>query len=86
MTPEDAAAWMIDELARRKFLDQEHVAYKLVKIDKSLIYYNDNGNLAVQKSVLAAFRKAMPDDVVWSRGERHWRYRKPYDKPGRMQD
>lgn len=86
MTPEEAAAWMVEELARLKFLDQEHVAYKLVKIDKSLTYQNANGNLAIVKSVLDAFRKAMPDDVVWSRSDRHWRYRKPYDKPGRMQD
>ena len=86
MTTEEAAQWMIEELAKRKFLDQEHVAYKLVNIDKSLIYYNDHGNLAVAKTVLAAFRKAMPDNIVWSRGERHWRYRKSYDRPGRMQD
>lgn len=86
MTPEDAAAWMIQELAKRKYLDQDIVAYGLVKLDKSLIYHNEAGNLAVDKKVLAAFKRAMPDNVVWSRGERHWRYRMPRDRPGRMQD
>lgn len=86
MTPDEAAAWMIEELGKRKYLDQEVVAYKLVKIDKTLTYHNANGNLAIAKPVLDAFRKVMPDDVVWSRSERHWRYRKPKDKPGRMQE
>lgn len=86
MTPDEAAVWMVDELAKRKYLDQELVAYGLVKLDKSLIYYNDAGNLAVDKRVLASFKKAMPDNVVWSRGERHWRLRMANDKPGRMQD
>lgn len=86
MTVEEAAQWMLDELQRAKWLDQETVAYKLVKLDKSLTYHNAAGNLAIDRKVLAAFKKLMPDDVVWSRGERHWRYRKPYDAPGRMQD
>lgn len=86
MTLEEAAAWMLEELAKRKYLDQEHVAYKLVKIDKSLTYHNANGNLAIAKPVLDAFRKAAPDNVVWSRSERHWRYRKANDRPGRMQE
>lgn len=77
---------MIDELAKHKYLDQEIVAYGLVKLDKALVYHNDAGNLAVNKEVLDAFRKAAPDNVVWSRGERHWRYRMLHDRPGRMQD
>lgn len=86
MTPAEAAMWMIDELSAKKYLDQETVVYKLVKIDPSLTYHNTNGNLAIAKAVLDAFRKAIPDDVVWSRSDRQWRHRKSYDKPGRMQD
>lgn len=86
MTPAEAAAWMVDELSKQKYLDQEIVAYQLVKTDKKLTYQNANGNLAIAKPVLDAFRKAMPDDVVWSRSDRQWRYRKSYDRPGRMQD
>lgn len=77
---------MVEQLAKHKYLDHEIVAYGLIKQDKELVGYNDAGNLVVDKKVLAAFRKAMPEDVVWSRGERHWRYRQKRDKPGRMQD
>jgi len=86
MTPDEAATWMAEVLNEKGYLDQEVVAWQLAKLDPSLVYHNDAGNLAISKHVLAAFRKALPDDVVWSRGERHWRFRKPYDKPGRMQD
>lgn len=86
MKPEEAVSWMLEELDRRKYLDQEAVAYALFKSDKSLTYHNSNGNLAIAKPVLSAFRKAAPENVVWSRSERHWRYRKKRDKPGRLQD
>lgn len=77
---------MVKELDKRKWLDQETVAWELLKREKSLVYHNQAGNLAISKPVLAAFRKKLPDNVVWSRGERHWRFRKSYDRPGRMQD
>lgn len=87
MTPQDAAQWMVDELNKRKVLDQEQAAYALHKLDKTLTYQNDNGNLAIAKPVLAEYRKLTEAmDVVWSRSERQWRFRKKYDKPGRMQD
>lgn len=87
MTPQEAAQWMVDELNKKKVLDQEHVAYALHKLEKSLTYQNDNGNLAIAKPVLAEFGKLTEAiDVVWSRSERQWRFRKKYDKPGRMQD
>lgn len=87
MTPQEAAQWMLDELNKRKVLDQENAAWQLTKNDKSLTYQNDNGNLAVAKNVLVEFNKLTKgDDVVWSRSERQWRFRKKYDRPGRMQD
>ena len=86
MTPEEAAEWMLEMLNGCGWLDQETVAWELFKRNKSLVYHNEAGNLAIGKPVLNAFRKAMPDNVVWSRGERHWRFRKSYDRPGRMQD
>lgn len=86
MTVEETAQWMVDQLTDKSWLDQETVAWELLKRDKSLVYYNEAGNLAISKPVLATFRKKLPDNVVWSRGERHWRFRKPYDRPGRMQD
>ena len=85
MTYDEAAEWMLRELKQNQCLDQETVAFELVKLDDGLTYYNDAGNLAIDKQVLKAFKKLLPDDVVWSRGERHWRYREDYDRPGRMQ-
>lgn len=85
MTVDEAAEWMLSELKRAKYLDQETAAYKLVKLNKELIYHNAAGNLAIDKKVLAAFKKLLPEDVVWSLGQRHWRYRIKSDKPGRMQ-
>lgn len=87
MTPLEAAQWMVDQLNSRQILDQEQAVYALYKLDKSLTYQNDNGNLAIAKPVLAEYRKLTETmDVVWSRSERQWRFRKQYDKPGRMQD
>ena len=86
MTPEQAAQLMGGVLHAKGYLDQEVAAWELAKRDKSLVYHSDAGNLALTKPVLDAFRKALPENVVWSRGERHWRFRKPYDRPGRMQD
>jgi hypothetical protein len=86
MTPEEAATLMIGWVEEKGYLDHEIVTWELRKIDKSLLRYNEAGNEVVAKEVLDAFKKAMPDSIVWSRGERHWRSRKPTDKPGRMQD
>ncbi|AUQ72532.1 DUF6953 family protein [Phaeobacter inhibens] len=87
MTPQEAAQWMVDELTKRKVLDQESAAWQLTRKGKSLTYQNDSGNLAISKPVLAAFNKLTKgDDVVWSRSERQWRFRRKYDRPGRMQD
>ena len=86
MKPDEAAQLMLGLLTSRGYLDQEVAAFELVKRDKSLVYYNDAGNLALSRAVLNAFRKLLPDNVVWSRGERHWRFRQPYDRAGRLQD
>ncbi|MCY4305754.1 MAG: hypothetical protein OXC62_13400 [Aestuariivita sp.] len=87
MTPQEAAQWMLIELTKRKVLNQENAAWYLTRKTKSLTYQNNNGNLAISKPVLVAFNKlTKTSDVVWSRSERHWRFRKKYDRPGRMQD
>jgi hypothetical protein len=88
MTPTEAAEWMFGELQRVGWLDQETVAWELLKQDKTLVYMNDNGNPAIDVKVLKAFNKLAPtSDYVWSRSERHWRKRAKYDVPDkRMQD
>lgn len=86
MTPKEAAEWMVEELARVKFLDQGSVAHKLRLKNRDLVYDNANGNLGIDPKVLKEFNKLTAgDDVVWSRSSREWRYRQKWDKPGRMQ-
>ena len=45
------------------------------KFGNRFIYENDNGNLAIDKKVLAAFRKLTKESVVWERAGRYWRVR-----------
>jgi uncharacterized protein DUF6953 len=63
-------------------LDQEDAAYGIEeKFGAGFVYLNDNGNPAIDRRVLTEFRKLSGDGVVWSRSERMWRLRDPYDDP-----
>lgn len=53
--------------------------------DEGLTYINDNGNPAISKEVLAAFRELSDGAVVWERGSRYWRRREESDPEGRRQ-
>lgn len=86
MTAKEIAEWMMQQLAAKPYLYQSVVANHVRKVSPELTYRNNNGNWALHKSVLDAFRKLTPgDDIVWERSSQLWRHRKPYDKPGRMQ-
>jgi len=85
-TPDDVAEWMLNELQRMKYLYQETVVYDIQsKFGEDFTYYNDSGNPAIGKKVLAAFKKLTGDSVIWERGERMWRFREKHDEPGRQQ-
>ncbi len=85
-TPEDVAKWMLSELQREKYLYQESVVYDIAsKFGEDFTYDNDNGNPAIGRKVLAAFKQLTGDSVIWERGERLWRYREKHDEPGRQQ-
>lgn len=85
-TAQDVAVWMVDQLKRQKFLYQETVVYQIkTAFGDDFVFINANGNYGIVKPVLTAFNKLTPD-IVWSRGDRCWRERASYDKPGRMQD
>ncbi len=74
---------MLSELQRVKYLYQEAVVYDITsKFGVNLTYYNDSGNPAIGKKVLAAFRKITGDSVIWERGERMWRFRENTMNPG----
>ncbi len=68
--PADVAAWMMREFERcapAPFY-QEVVVYDIAeKFGEEFTYTNANGNLALEKAVLDAFRRVSGDGVVWSR-------------------
>jgi len=84
-TSREVAEFMAAELDRVKFLHQETVVHQIMqKFGAGFTGTNSNGNPSINKDVLSAFNKLTPD-TIWSRGERLWRARQPYDKPGRQQ-
>ena len=86
MTAAEIADWMIEQLARKPTLYQSSVATFVYRNAPEHVYRNKNGNRALSKAVLDAFRKKTPgDEIVWSRSNQMWRHRKRHDKPGRMQ-
>ena len=85
-TAKTVAEWMLQELTRVQFLYQEEVVYHIAsKFGDKFTYDNQNGNLSIDRRVLAEFRKITSDTVVWERGERMWRMRADYDEPGKRQ-
>jgi hypothetical protein len=86
-TPQQVAEWMLEELKRQGYLDQDTAVDQIAKtFGKQFTYDNENGNLAIERNVLSTFRKLTKDFVVWDREDRSWRMRKASDKPGRQQD
>jgi len=85
-TTKDVAQWMFDEINKGNYLYQEETVYTISEVfGDDFVCENDNGNLAIKKTVLDAFRKLTDESVVWSRGERMWRLREEHDEPGRQQ-
>lgn len=83
-----AAQWMLTQItdSRSGELWQMDAADHISKnFDEGLTYINDNGNLAISKDVLAAFRKLSDGQVVWERGLRYWRRRTERDPEGKRQ-
>jgi hypothetical protein len=86
VTPEKIAEWMLGELRRETYLYQEVAVYEIgSKFGEEFTYINENGNMAIRRDVLSAFRKLTGGSVVWERSERVWRARESFDEPGRGQ-
>lgn len=84
MKANEAAQWMLQRLKEENCLYQDDVVDFLVKSkEMSLIRENSDGNEVLANSVLNEFRKLTPDNVVWVKPDRYWRYRIPEDEPGR---
>jgi len=76
----DVAAFMLDRLNEDEMLYQEVVVYEIQdKFGDDFVYTNDNGNLGINRTVLSAFRRLTDGKVVWSRGERYWRFKEDFD-------
>lgn len=86
ISSEAVATWMQGEIEREGDLYQDVAVVEIGnKFGNEFTYENESGNLAISRSVLAAFRKLTNDTVVWERGERRWRKRESSDDPGRQQ-
>lgn len=87
-TAKDVAAWMLRELERgRGVLAQDDAAATIEsKFGSKFVRINDNGNLSINKTVLAEFRALTEKTVVWERGQRKWRTRERNDATSRLAD
>ncbi len=85
-TAAEIAEFMTARVVSGHVLDQE-VAVSMImeQFGREWTYINDNGNMAIHRSVLKAFNSLTADTIVWERGARIWRLRQPYDQPGRQQ-
>jgi len=84
VTPEIIAQWMVGEIEREQQLDQASAVSEIAtRFGPEFVYENGNGNPAIDRRVLRAFRRATGDTVVWERWEFCWRQRNAYDAPGR---
>lgn len=83
-TAAEIARWMLGEFERKGRLVQYEAANHIHDhYGEEFVYENDNGNWAIKKDILAAFRKLTPEGVVWSRGYQEWRRREDDDPPGK---
>lgn len=84
MKASEVAQWMLGKLAQEGCLYQDDVVDYLTKQkEKSLLRENSDGNEVLSTSVLNAFKKLTPDNVVWVKPDLYWRYRVREDEPGR---
>ena len=87
VTPEDVAQWMAEHFESRDYLYQQVAVVQIrERFGDQFIDRNRAGNPAIDKRVLAVFRKLTGDHVIWERGQRVWRLRRQFDKAGRRQD
>lgn len=79
-----AARWMIDQLHRTGFLNQNEAAYGLKEeFGPGATYINRHGNLAINREILEKFRGLTEDSIVWNHAEKQWRFREDYDPEGK---
>lgn len=76
------AEWMVNEINRTGEIFQRETTSQVEALFGSrFIYRNNNGNPAIHKDVLAAFRMLTKRSVVWNKSNFSWRKRRPSDDP-----
>jgi len=84
MDAEIAAKWMLSALEKDGCIYQDDVVDYLVKSDsENLLRENSDGNLVLNRNILAAFRKLTELNIVWVKPDRYWRFRVTEDELGR---
>lgn len=84
MDIESVAQWMLSQIERDTCVYQDDVVDYIAKAGREdLLVENADGNQVIGKGILAAFRKLTPDNVVWVKPDRYWRFRVFEDEPGR---
>ncbi|MQA55634.1 DUF6953 family protein [Pseudomonas piscis] len=84
MDASSVAQWMLSEIERDACVYQDDVVDHIVKSGhEELLIENADGNQVLCRGLLAAFRKLTPDNVVWVKPDRYWRFRVAEDEPGR---
>jgi hypothetical protein len=79
-----ASSWMKLQLEKDGCLYQDDVVDYLVKSGAdSLLRENADGNLVLERNLLNAFKELTPENVVWVKPDRYWRFRVPEDEQGR---
>jgi hypothetical protein len=85
-TKDDVAQWMLQQVNEHGRLSQAKAAREIkAQFGEEFVYRNKNGNKAIQKEVLTAFRQLSAANVVWKSADRVWRERRNADKAGRKQ-
>ena len=82
MTPQEAAAWLLEEVRRRGLLTHEEARSWLEQADPSLLKRTSRGHLIIRTGVLRRFRKIRGDTVIWSVEGEFWRLRQPGESLG----
>ena len=83
-TPAEIAEWMLAQLTDDDWLYQQNAVSEIEQtFGEEFVYANENGNPAIDRRVLRAFRKISEDTVVWDRWAFAWRLKTADDGPGR---
>lgn len=71
-----AASWMAEKIRTEGLLSQVEAARGVeLRYGSEFIYINRNGNTAIKREVLAAFRTQTEGWVVWNRAAKVWTLR-----------